>query len=169
MIREAITHGDYRYHLTRRWGPKIDTVVWVMLNPSTADAYVDDPTIRRCISFSAGLGADSLRVINLYAYRATDPKHLLTVEDPVGSANDTVIRETLLAARAVNLYAPMSSAAVIVAWGANAKADRVSEFVTIADECRVPLHCLGITKSGMPRHPLYVLGSTRPTPWVWSG
>lgn len=169
MIREAITHGDYRYHLTRRWGPKIDTVVWVMLNPSTADAYVDDPTIRRCISFSAGLGADSLRVINLYAYRATDPKHLLAVEDPVGPMNNTVIRETLLAARAVNLYAPMSSAAVIVAWGANAKADRVSEFVTIADECRVPLHCLGITKSGMPRHPLYVLSSTRPTPWAWSG
>ena len=169
MIREAVLDGDYRYHLTRRWGPKIDTVVWVMLNPSTADADVDDPTIRRCISFSAKLGADSLRVVNLYAYRATDPKHLLAVEDPVGPMNNTVIREALLAARAVNLTAPMSGAAVIVAWGVNARADRVSEFVTIADECRVPLHCLGITKSGMPRHPLYVLGSTRPTPWVWSG
>lgn len=162
MIREAVLDGDYRYHLTRRWGPKIDTVVWVMLNPSTADADVDDPTIRRCISFSAELGADSLRVINLYAYRATDPKHLLAVEDPVGPMNNTVIRETLLAARAMR-------SPVIGAWGVNARADRVSEFVTIADECRVPLHCLGITKSGMPRHPLYVLGSTRPTPWVWSG
>ncbi len=162
MIREAVLDGDYRYHLTRRWGPKIDTVVWVMLNPSTADADVDDPTIRRCISFSAELGADSLRVVNLYAYRATDPKHLLAVEDPVGPMNNTVIRETLLAARAMR-------SPVIGAWGANARADRVSEFVTIADECRVPLHCLGITKSGMPRHPLYVLGSTRPTPWVWSG
>lgn len=162
MIREAVLDGDYRYHLTRRWGPKIDTVIWVMLNPSTADADVDDPTIRRCISFSAGLGADSARVVNLYAYRATDPKHLLAVEDPVGPMNDTVIREALLAARAVRYP-------VIVAWGVNAKADRVSEFVRIADECRVPLHCLGITKSGMPRHPLYVLGSTRPTPWAWSG
>ncbi len=162
MIREAVLDGDYRYHLTRRWGPKIDTVVWVMLNPSTADADVDDPTIRRCISFSAELGADSLRVVNLYAYRATDPKHLLAVEDPVGPMNNTVIRETLLAARAMR-------SPVIGAWGVNARADRVSEFVTIADECRVPLHCLGITKSGMPRHPLYVLGSTRPTPWVWSG
>jgi len=162
VIREAVLDGDYRYHLTRRWGPKIDTVVWVMLNPSTADADVDDPTIRRCISFSAELGADSLRVVNLYAYRATDPKHLLAVEDPVGPMNNTVIRETLLAARAMR-------SPVIGAWGVNARADRVSEFVTIADECRVPLHCLGITKSGMPRHPLYVLGSTRPTPWVWSG
>lgn len=162
MIREAVLDGDYRYHLTRRWGPKIDTVVWVMLNPSTADADVDDPTIRRCISFSAELGADSLRVVNLYAYRSTDPKHLLAVEDPVGPMNNTVIRETLLAARAMR-------SPVIGAWGVNARADRVSEFVTIADECRVPLHCLGITKSGMPRHPLYVLGSTRPTPWVWSG
>ncbi len=162
MIREAVLDGDYRYHLTRRWGPKIDTVVWVMLNPSTADADVDDPTIRRCISFSAELGADSLRVVNLYAYRATDPKHLLAVEDPVGPMNNTVIRETLLAARAMR-------SPVIGAWGVNARADRVSEFVTIADECRVPLHCLGITKSGMPRHPLYVLGSTRPTPWAWSG
>lgn len=162
MIREAVLDGDYRYHLTRRWGPKIDTVVWVMLNPSTADADVDDPTIRRCISFSAELGADSLRVVNLYAYRATDPKHLLAVEDPVGPMDNTVIRETLLAARAMR-------SPVIGAWGVNARADRVSEFVTIADECRVPLHCLGITKSGMPRHPLYVLGSTRPTPWVWSG
>lgn len=162
MIREAVLDGDYRYHLTRRWGPKIDTVVWVMLNPSTADADVDDPTIRRCTAFSAALGADSLRVVNLYAYRATDPKHLLAVEDPVGPMNNTVIRETLLAARAMR-------SPVIGAWGVNARADRVSEFVTIADECRVPLHCLGITKSGMPRHPLYVLGSTRPTPWVWSG
>ena len=162
MIREAVLDGDYRYHLTRRWGPKIDTVVWVMLNPSTADADVDDPTIRRCISFSAELGADSLRVVNLYAYRATDPKHLLAVEDPVGPMNNTVIRETLLAARAMR-------SPVIGAWGVNARADRVSEFVTIADECRVPLHFLGITKSGMPRHPLYVLGSTRPTPWAWSG
>ena len=147
MIREAVLDGDYRYHLTRRWGPKIDTVVWVMLNPSTADADVDDPTIRRCISFSAELGADSLRVVNLYAYRATDPKHLLAVEDPVGPMNNTVIRETLLAARAMR-------SPVIGAWGVNARADRVSEFVTIADECRVPLHCLCITKSGMPLHPL---------------
>lgn len=162
MIREALIDGSYRYHLTRRWGPSINTVLWVMLNPSTADADVDDPTIRRCIGFSAGFGADSARIINLYAYRATDPASMLAAADPVGPRNDEVTEIALADARILR-------SSVIVAWGANARADRVTRFVEIARNWGVQLHCLGITKGGMPRHPLYLPKTARLTPWVWSG
>lgn len=141
--RDAILSPDwrYRYTLTRAWGSQTDPVLWVMLNPSTADHQVDDPTIRRCISFSQRLGFDAMVVVNLYALRATDPKELWLAEDPVGERNDYWIS-----------WAVAATTMTIAAWGANARQDRV-------DQVR-PLLCntwtLGLTKLGAPRHPLYL-------------
>jgi hypothetical protein len=101
--------GEYRYELRRTWGADDEPLVcWVMLNPSTADADQDDPTIRRCISFSNRWGFGRLVVVNLFARRATDPKELLHGGDPVGSAND-----------ASTLAAALEADRVIAAWGAH--------------------------------------------------
>src|SRR3954471_10304152 len=86
--------GVYRYTLSRLWDtdPVSPEMVWVMLNPSTADAAVDDPTIRRCIGFARLWGYAGIRVVNLFALRAADPKALLAHQDPVGPDNDHWLR-----------------------------------------------------------------------------
>lgn len=152
--------GLYRYTLGRRWSTDLDAgaAVFVMLNPSTADASVDDPTIRRCIGFARALGCGGLHVVNLYAYRATKPADLWQVEDPVGPENDDVLRRTFKAA--ANEGRP-----VIAAWGANAKPLRVEFVGILAKAAGVTLTALGVTKDGAPRHPLYLPASARPTPW----
>ena len=140
--------GTYRYHLWRQWGPDgCERVVFVMLNPSTADATVDDPTIRRCIGFARREGMDRLDVVNLYAYRATNPDDLLVAPDPVGPENYWHLQRVIHAA-------PM----VVAAWGAWRDSRRdcppMPNVLAIAGH----MHCLGTTKSGAPRHPLYVKG-----------
>lgn len=89
MRSDAVISDDglYRYLLERHWDDTTSSCTFVMLNPSTADALVDDPTIRRCVGFAKSFGCGSLRVVNLYAYRATKPAELWTVDDPVGPAN----------------------------------------------------------------------------------
>lgn len=86
--------GQYRCQLERTWGFG-DAVTFVMLNPSTADARKDDPTIRRCLSYARSWGYDGIRVVNLYALRSSDPKMLKTVADPVGPENDAWIARTV--------------------------------------------------------------------------
>ena len=87
----AVSARVYRYLLTRRWGT-VPAMVWIMLNPSTADAFAEDPTIRRCLIFAHREGCGGLTVVNLFALRSTDPKALTRHPDPVGPANDTFIR-----------------------------------------------------------------------------
>ena len=139
--------GQYRYLLTRDLLTISDTgpVVFVMLNPSTADATEDDPTIRRCIGFAEGWGCDRLIVANLYAYRATKPADLWTADDPVGPENDQILKNLLI-----------NHPKIVCAWGANAKDQRVAEFVELANLYGRMLLCLGRTKAGAPRHPLYL-------------
>lgn len=163
MIKSAVISncGKYRYALGRSWGdcgrdwPR--AVVWIMLNPSTADAEFDDPTIRRCISFSQSWGFDCLRVVNLFGLRATDPAELGRVADPVGPENDEHIRLLL-----------GEASRVIVAWGANkAVGDRAKEVLRMAQVGasmdKYPcVECLGTTAEGHPRHPLYVRADTNP-------
>lgn len=141
--------GLYRYALWRVWGTR-RTLRFVMLNPSTADATVDDPTIRRCIGFARREGYDSLTVLNLYAYRATDPKALLTCSDAVGPYNDLHLCGHLA-------EASMAGEPVVAAWGANAQPDRVRDVLALTEH-KVDWRCLGTTKDGHPRHPLYVRG-----------
>jgi hypothetical protein len=122
-----------------------------MLNPSTADAARDDPTVRRCIGFARSWGYGGLEVVNLFAYRATDPRALRRAADPVGPANRRHIAAAIANARLV-----------IAAWGADATAgDAAARLRALS---RRELRCLGLTRSGAPRHPLYVRATARPRP-----
>ncbi|MDP2141346.1 MAG: DUF1643 domain-containing protein [Gammaproteobacteria bacterium] len=139
---------QYRYALTR--APLAAVVsnppaVFIMLNPSTADATQDDPTIRRCRGFASSWGANGIVVVNLYGLRATDPAALWQHPDPVGPENDEWIRRFALEAKSV-----------VCAWGTNARADRVKTVTSMLIDAGVHLLCLGVTKHGAPRHPLYI-------------
>lgn len=146
--------GKYRYELTRVWEPMRPggNVLWVMLNPSTADASIDDPTIRRCVGFSRAWGYGSLTVVNLFALRATNPGELYHHGEPVGPENDEVIG---LCAEAAEL--------VIVAWGNHGfHRGRDTAVLRLLDYVGRPVQCLGLTKFDRPRHPLYVPAKTKP-------
>lgn len=144
--------GTYRYTLHRktrcvlRWN---HPALFIMLNPSTADAELDDPTIRRCISFAESFQCNSLTVVNLFALRSTDPKLLGTHPDPVGPENDKHIEEQVIKHR---------SGLIIAAWGANGFAAKRAKEVKLKFG---PFDCLGTTKDGSPRHPLYLSKDTQ--------
>lgn len=150
--RSAIISDDglYRYRLARSWDASAEPLAFVMLNPSTADALVDDPTIRRCRSFAAAHGFGGIVVANLFAFRATNPKALGGAVDPVGPDNDDHLRQ-------------LSHIVVCAAWGAYKADARVEEVKALVGT--KALFSLGETASGAPRHPLYVAGSTRLQPW----
>lgn len=150
--------GTYRYDLGRTWAVG-SRAVFVMLNPSTADAEQDDPTIRRCITFAHAWSCGGLRVLNAYALRSTDPKGLWRVADPVGPENDAWIFRAFVQARA-------ERAPVVVAWGAHCKPGRAADIRDIARRTLVDLTCLGTTKSGAPRHPLYLPATSERAPWT---
>jgi hypothetical protein len=143
---------EYRYLLTRIWDPTVKPVVFLMLNPSTADALEDDATIRRLTGkngFARRLGAGGLVVVNLFGLRSTDPRALLHHPDPVGRHNDVFVRQ------AVSL-----GSTVIAAWGAAGVTGNRGQEVTAALTARgVALQCLGTTSTGQPRHPLYLPGT----------
>lgn len=162
--RAAAISGPYRWSLWREWGmnparPSLPVATFVMLNPSRADAEADDATIRRCVGFARALGCEALCVVNLYAYRATDPAALWTAPvDPTGGEhNDDVLRET--AAGAAARQDPL-----IAAWGNHARPDRVAHVLALPGFDR--LSALGVTKSGAPRHPVRLPASTRPIPYA---
>jgi hypothetical protein len=145
--------GLYRYHLWRRVSSDPRTVLWIMLNPSTADASVDDPTIRRLIGYARAWGYGTLWVVNLYAGRATKPADLWEMEDPGGPRNGRHLEE---AAHAADL--------VVGGWGANAPIGRVWWAINYVGAGRI--HALATTKAGQPRHPLYLKADLVPVPWV---
>lgn len=152
--------GGYRYRLWRRWQAGFyatSTLGFVMLNPSTADHCEDDPTIRRCIGFAKDHGFSAIHVVNLFAWRATDPAELSAAKDPVGPLNDEFIEE-----------AALCCARLVAGWGAT-KAPRIEERAMRAAEVAWyagrPLQCLGVTKAGAPRHPLYLKKSAKFQEW----
>ncbi|TFV90720.1 DUF1643 domain-containing protein [Blastococcus sp. CT_GayMR16] len=147
--------GVYRYELSRLW-KSAPRDCWIMLNPSTADANVDDPTIRRCIDFSKRWGAGGIRVVNLFALRAVDPNTLRRHPDPIGAENDAAI------ARAVTL-ARLHGARVIAAWGSHVMT--VHRGRHVRDLVGGPLQALGLTRGRHPRHPLYVRKDTQLVPY----
>ena len=139
--------GTYRYQLTRQWGDG-PIACFLMLNPSTADADQDDQTIRKCRGFARREGCGGFIVANLFAFRATDPKQLLTADDPIGPENDAMTRDAIRCATE-------TGGPIIAAWGAHKiVGDRAKLVVTWAEG----IQCLGLTKAGHPRHPLYLKG-----------
>jgi hypothetical protein len=148
--------GKYRWTLSREWDPQKQWVGWVMLNPSTADAAQDDPTIRRCIGFARAWGFGGLAVRNLFALRATDPAVLIGHPDPVGAGNVPRILDLIE-------VCPL----IVVAWGALAKPFHAhAQFVLseLTKRGAKPM-CLALTADGWPRHPLYVRKDVVPFPY----
>ena len=123
-----------------------------MLNPSTADERRDDPTIRRCVGFARRWGFGGVEIVNLFALRASDPRVLRRAGDPVGAANDRHIARA--AARAT---------LVVLAWGACGRLRGRSAEIR-ARLSRPAPRCLGLTRSGEPRHPLYLRADARLVP-----
>jgi len=159
MLRTARLSDDgiYRWTLHRIWGRPSNLVTFIMLNPSTADALQDDPTIVRCTNFARDMGHGGIVVVNLYAYRATKPADLWLAESPTGGVqNDHTLRKALT-------KAAFHGSPVIAAWGANAKPDRVAWL--LAQPHAERLQALHVTKAGAPGHPLYLPASRRPEPW----
>lgn len=135
----------YRYTLTRIWDPRKSRVVFIMLNPSTADAIKDDPTIKRCMSYADSFGYGGMIVLNLFAYRSTNPKLLPPLEYAVGTDNDNHIAMECI------------SRPVICAWGVDGKKwDRDREVMKIIKSHALSIRCLAITQNGFPGHPLYL-------------
>jgi hypothetical protein len=150
--------GTYRYRLIRWWGDpnRVPQAHFVMLNPSTADASVDDPTIRRCIGFAKAWGFSGLIVTNLYALRATDPKQLGRHPDPVGAMNNNHLR-----------LAAQDAGITVAAWGASYPKPHGKWRALEVQHILVgigPVHTLGLTKNLDPRHPLYIRADTQPVP-----
>ena len=150
--------GKYRYKLWRIWDKTKPFVTFLMLNPSTADANVDDPTIRRCIGFAKSWGYDGLLVCNLFAYRSTNPKELLLIDDPFGKKNDIYIQECI-----------DRSEKVICAWGNSSilkKFDRNTKEHFSSIKSRMKIHYLELSKDNVPKHPLYLKKTLVPIPYV---
>ncbi len=146
--------GSYRYRLTRIENSALRSVLWVMLNPSTADATIDDPTIRRCRGFARSWGYGGIEVVNLFALRATDPTQLSRHPAPIGPDNDA----HLLAAATGETVG-----LVVCAWGSHGRFAQRDKAVLRLLQPRCSLHVLGWTAAGQPRHPLYIPGNVRPT------
>lgn len=160
--RGAVLSADglYRYRLTRSWDARKPILPFLMLNPSTADARQDDPTIRRCVGFARGLGYGGLGVWNLYAFRTDKPTVLWEAQrggvDIIGPENDMKLRNLLV-------WAANTEVPVIAAWGAQAKPARVAWL--LEQRGAHNLQALGVAKHGEPKHPLYLPASVRPQPW----
>lgn len=155
--------GTYRYVLGRVWDPAIPLAVFVMLNPSTADAVANDPTIGRCIGFARAWGNGGIVVVNAYALRSTDPRALAKAADPVGPDNDAAIAAVLTA----NAAAGVNQA--VIAWGSHAMVRLTGRGRQVLDLLRaqqVTPMCLGMTSSGFPRHPLYLRADTALVPFA---
>lgn len=147
--------GQYRYLLRRTWDLNKPRLLWVMLNPSTADADVDDATIRSCIRLSKRWGAGSFEVVNLFAFRSRDPDQLKTAVDPVGKRNDEVIIDAL-----------QYCDSVICAWGAKPIArQRAQEVMSLIRQYKSVAFIIGKTASGSPRHPLFAASNTKLFSW----
>jgi hypothetical protein len=144
--------GRYRYALWRRWNANLQTVLFIMLNPSIADELENDPTVERCQRRAAKLGFGTMRVANIFGLRSTDPKILRLDDDPIGSGNDVAI-----------VGACHDSDRVVCGWGRYGKlldrGDKVLRLIRATG--KVPM-ALKLNSDGTPAHPLYLPYSFNP-------
>lgn len=148
--------GLYRYTLHHRWdhdsSEPQEVLGWIMLNPSTADARQDDPTIRRVQRFSEDWGYGGFKVCNLFAWRATDPEELKEATHSVGPLNDGAIIDLAAAC-------PL----IICAWGTGgALNDRAAHVLRLLGDVGANMAYLKLSKDGHPCHPLYLKGDLKP-------
>jgi hypothetical protein len=137
----------------------VKRVVFAMLNPSTADAFVLDPTIKRCIAFARGWGADVLQVVNAFALRSTDPKELYKWSFGL-RGDDQENNEQIV-------MASTGAMRVVAGWGKHGALDRRGEIVrSMLAGQGVRLYHLGLNRDGSPKHPLYLKGGTEPQEWL---
>lgn len=137
--------GQYRYALWRAWECGTGSVLFVMLNPSTADASQDDPTINRCVGFARSWGYGRLDVANLFALRSSEPARLLEVEDPIGPDNDRHLENLAQGAELI-----------VAAWGNDGSVLGRAESVLRLLTRHGDVHALRLLKNGQPGHPLYL-------------
>lgn len=151
----AFVDGEHRYHLWRSWSGGAPSVCWIMLNPSTADAQRNDPTIRKCMGYATRWGFRSIDVLNLYTLRTPDPMELKARGYPVGAYADHMFRSVLRA------YARR----VIYAWGTKARWDRVAEVDALVRDAGHNPQALRLSVDGHPMHPLYQRYERDPIPF----
>lgn len=141
----------WRYSLFREFDGGSDSIAFIGLNPSTADEQKNDPTVSRCIRFAQQWGYGSMYMLNIFAWRDTDPRGMKAAEDPVGPGNDD---ELLTICGAVE--------AVVACWGVHGSHAERGAYVAGRLLSCVPLQCFGVTKDGHPKHPLYLRADSTP-------
>jgi len=148
--------GKYRYDLFRIWEPEKPYAMFLMLNPSTADETVNDPTVTRCQRYALSWGYGGLHVCNLFAYRVPYPVEMKTVADPVGPENDRSI-----------LSIAFCAGVVVCGWGNHGSyLSRSQEVLNLLDISGIPYHALAVTGQNEPGHPLYLKKDLKPEPFV---
>lgn len=160
-MRSAIISDcrKYRYALTRKYyGNKC--CMFIMLNPSTADECIDDPTVRKCTLFADSWGYGNIIIVNLFALRATDPKEIYWTEDPVGPDNHKHVKEILEQSIFWDKFL------VVCAWGNHGRyMEQNSAMIGWLEDQSVKPHYLKMTKKKEPSHPLYLPKKLKPIPW----
>jgi hypothetical protein len=160
-VRSSVVFGgqndEYRYRLVRVWDPPLPILLFVMMNPSTADPLYDDPTVAKCRRYAEDWGYGTLLVGNTFAYRATDQSRLMKVSDPIGPENDTHLVEMA-----------NSASMVVFAYGKphrslQSRGPAVARLLSREGTC--PLHVLQLCADGTPSHPLYLRGDLKPSLW----
>jgi len=140
----------FRYHLWRTWSPLRPPLLFILLNPSTADEERDDPTVRRCVHFARAFARGGVEIVNLYAYRARDPRLLRGAGYLIGEGNDIVI------ARRLRAHAGLP---VVCGWGAHARGlERAAHVLGMIRESGARAFALACTDDGVPRHPSRLRG-----------
>ncbi len=148
--------NQYRYVLTRTINQQPEVAVFIMLNPSTADAKKDDPTIRRCVEFTRRWGCGKLIVINLFAYRATSPQTLKIIDNPIGNDNQHWVEEVV----------KKHPERIVCAWGNDGiYMEQDLKMMGWLKNHGVQPQALKISKQGQPHHPLYVPYDVSPLPY----
>ncbi len=147
----------YRYLLTRVWNPDGRKALFVMLNPSTATEFQNDPTVERCERRARALGFGAFRVTNIFAFRATDPRVMRAMADPIGPDNDAAIADS----------ARDWADSILCAWGTHgAHLGRGAAVEGLLRATGRELLTLGLSKDGHPKHPLYIGYDRQPEVWA---
>ena len=145
----------FRYTLTRELSAApINTALFALLNPSTANASEDDPTCIRCMGFGWSWGYERVVLVNTNPYRSTDPHDVVIPDEAVLTVNDEYVR-----------VAATNADLIVCAWGANVDIELADRTVNVLRSVGKRLHHMGLTKGGQPTHPLYLHSRTKPKPW----